>query len=366
MKPRLELMVLLASGLLVAPLLDAESRWDLAAEWVEASDVSLAQLSANRRWELKETAWSGDISFAANGYGMDYVPVPFDFLGEARRLEELSLALQGVGRYRWRENFEWTLTAGIYDGYTNYRSIWLAEFYRQQFEDRQGVPGVSYEQPDPRGGGGGVGFRWEYLRASGYLEVLASARRDEVAPGYEIDFEGLRRGRALLNGTSLSVATENILSPRMRSRVEVRASRVSEREWRLGGEAALNVALGESVVMRLVGGGATEEPQFGAWYGGLTLDWAVNDSWAFFTEVRRYEDTGEIENALLFTSAAPGLESSQASVGVRWGSGNSSWRLKIGRSESDYASPDPRLDFFQNLYADRRWTLLQLSYARTF
>lgn len=120
------------------------------------------------------------------------------------------------------------------------------------------------------------------------------------------------------------------------------------------------------MVVRLVGGGATEEPQFGAWYVGATLDWAISDRWAVFTEGRLYEDTGEIENALLFTSAAPGLDSQQASVGVRWTGENASWRLKIGRSEGDYESPDPRLDFFQNLYADRNWMIVQLSYARTF
>ena len=96
------------------------------------------------------------------------------------------------------------------------------------------------------------------------------------------------------------------------------------------------------------------------------LDWSLNDRWAIFAGGRYHEDNGEIENSRLFTAAAPGLESSQGSVGLTWTGDSSVWRLKVGRSKGDYEFPDPRLDFFQNPYADRHWTLLQLSYSHTF
>lgn len=344
----------------------SESRWDVGAEWVSASDVNLTQLSANRRWELPEKGWSGDVSVAVNGFAMDYEPVAFDFLGQSIELDEVSVALQGLARWRWKENFEWTFSAGANDGYTNYRSIWLAEYYRQQFAERTGVPGDAYVAPKPQGAGAGAGLRWEYARAAGFLEFSVSGRRDEVAPGYEIDFEGLRRSRPILNSTSFVLASENIINARLRSRVELLASRVSERDWRFSGQVSLNAALGENHVLRLLAGGATEDPQFEAWFGGVTWDWSLTDQWAIFAEGRYYEDNGEIENSLLFTAAAPGLESTQGSVGVRWTGERAVWRLKVGRSRGDYESPDPRLDFFQNLYADRHWTLVQLSYSHTF
>lgn len=344
----------------------AESRWDFGGEWVHASDVDLTQLNANQRWELPEKGWSGDVSLAVNGFTMDYVPVAFDFRGKAVSLDEVSVAVQGLARWRWQENFEWTFSAGAYDGYTNFRSVWLAEYYQQQFGELVDVPGDTYVQPTPKGAGGGAGLRWEYMRSTGFLELTVSGRTDEVAPGYEIDFAGLRRSREKLNGTSFALSSENILTARLRSRVEVQAARVSERDWRFSGQVALNAAVSERVVLRLLAGGATEDPQFEAWFGGVTLDWSLNDRWALFAEGRYYEDNGEIENALLFTAAAPGLESTQGSVGVRWVKDATVWRLKVGRSRGDYESPDPRLDFFQNLYADRNWTLLQLSYSHTF
>ncbi|GAB5562918.1 MAG: hypothetical protein SynsKO_45650 [Synoicihabitans sp.] len=351
---------------IIVPFSGAESRWDVGAEWVGSNDVDLLQLNANRRWEIPEKGWSGDLSLAANGFDLDYSSVAFDLFGQDRSISETSLAIQGLARHRVREDFEWTFSAGGYDGYTNFRSIWLAEYYRQQFADRASTAGDDYLVPNPRGGGLGVGFRWEYVRASAFLEITVSGRRDQVAPGYEIDFSGLIRGRTYLNGSSLVIASENLLSARVRSRFELSASRVSERDWRYNGQWSLNTAVGERGVLRWFVGGATENPQFESWYTGGLWDWELNDQWSVFAEGRYYEDNGEIENALLFTSAAPSLKSTQASVGMRWTNDSSVWRVKVGRSRGDYDSPDPRLDFFQNLYADRHWTLVQLSYSHSF
>ena len=126
--------------------LSAESRWDVGAESVSSSDVDLWQFNTNSRWEMPERGLSGDLSVAINSFAADYEPVAFDFLGESVGLDERSVALQSLARWRWKENLELTFSSGIYDGYTNYRSIWLAEYYRQQFAERFGEI--------TRGGGG--------------------------------------------------------------------------------------------------------------------------------------------------------------------------------------------------------------------
>ena len=345
-------------------LLSAQPRIDIAGESFWSEDVQLWQADGRWSWVRGELGLTGELSLATNHFGLDYEPVAFDFRGQAKRVSADNLALQSNVRWRWREDLELIGSAGLYDGFTNFRSVWLAEYFAQQFAPLEQIPGDQWEKPDPKGFNGGGGLRWEYLRASGFLEVVATGLRDEVASGYEIDFDGLRRGRVKLNGFGVTVSTENVLSPRLRSRVEVSGTRVSERETRWSGSAALNVAAGERGVLRLRVGGVMEDPLFEAWFGEATWDWALNDAWGIFAQGRFYEDNGEIENALLFTSAAPGLQSRQGNVGVRWRGETSVVRLQVGRLVSDYEPTNARTDFFHNLYRDRDWTVVQLSYSR--
>ncbi len=273
--------------------------------------------------------------------------------------------MQSNARWRVREDWEWIGSLGAYQGYTNFRSVWLAEYFAQQFEPLGPTALDQWEQPDPQGVNAGAGFRWECVPATAFLEVVATGLRDEVAPGYEIDFTGLRQGRVKLNGFGVTVSTETIWNQRLRSRVELNGTRVSEREVRWGANAALNVAVGENGVMRLRAGGAQEDPQFEAWFGEATWDWTLTDAWAIFAQGRYYEDNGEIENALLFTSAAPGLQSRQWNVGARWRGERTVVRLQVGRLRSRYEPTNPSTDFFQNLYRDRDWNVFQISVSRT-
>ena len=362
----LQRAMLLIGGILIAAMAGAEQRIDVGAEYFGSNDVGLSQGNANWRWERPDRGLIGEVSVAFNRFNLDYQPVPFDFRGASSELTEISRALQTNLRWRTREDWQWIGSAGVYDGYTNYRSIWLAEYFRQQFEPLGATAPDSYVRPDPKGVSAGAGFRWEYVPASGFLELVVTGLRDEVAPGYEIDFDGLRRGRERLNGLGISVSTENVLSSRVRSRVQVSATRVSERNWRISGEGAVNVALAENLVGRLSMGGATEDPQFGAWYGQAVVDWELSERWALFASGRYYVDTGEIEDALLFTSAAPGVISRRIEAGLRWAGASTSIRLAAGRMRSDYEPTNPRTDFFQNLYQDRNWTVVQLTLTRGF
>lgn len=350
---------------LFALSLVAQPRFDFGTEVFDSDDVVLWQADGRWSWEANEQELSGEVSFASNHFTMDYEPVAFDFRGISKRLSANSEALQSNVRWRVREDFEWIGNAGAYQGFTNFRSVWLAEYFEQQFEPIGQTALDRWEQPDPSGINGGVGARWEYVPGTAFLEVVATGLRDEVAPGYEIDFEGLRQSRVKLNGFGITASTENVLSARVRSRVEVTGTRVSEREVRWGANAALNVAVGETGVLRLRAGASQEDPQFEAWFGEATWDWAFSDSWAVFAQGRYYEDNGEIENALLFTSAAPGLTSSQWNLGVRWRGESSVLRLQVGRLQSNYEPTNPSTDFFQNLYSDRNWNIFQLSFSRS-
>lgn len=345
--------------------LQAATPWEVGAEFAGAGDIDLWQAGASARTAVG--GWDHTFSLAHNRFAIEYEPVPFDFRGQSLSRRESTIALQWNGRRQLNDDWTAMLGGGAYRGFTNYRSVWLDEYFRQQYSGLAPAPGAdAYLIAKPRGFNISGGARWAYRPASGFAQLTISQLRDRVAPGYEIDFDGLRRGQRVLAATAVNLSFENVLTTRLRSLVEVRAVKTSAREWRLGVEAGGNIALGERWVLRLQAGATTESPQFDAYYGSATLECEVTPTVAVFATARYYEDTGEIENALLFSSAAPGLRSRQWGAGVRWKGEAWSARLYAAPLRTRYEPTNPNTDFFQNLYADRNWTVVQFALARSF
>ena len=352
----------------LGPLLRADvGTWtEFSAESVRADDIALARATAAARLvrgdtEFTVTAVRGELEF-------DYQPVPFDFRGRALSRSETSTALRAAGQHRIAGGPATALfSLGGYQGYTSYRSAWLDEYYRQQYAALAGIPGLDAFRPAaPAGRDATLGARWEYIPGNAFAQFTAGYAQDHVAPGYEIDFAGLRRSQETLATTSATLAFENVLSPRVRSRVEVRAADTSGREWRVGGEAELRAALGEAWIVRAHAGGASERPDFTARFAGLALEREMGAGISAYVEGRLYRDTGEIENALLFTSAAPALRSRSFGVGLRRDGDRWSWRLAASRLHTDFAPTNLNTDFFRNLYRDRDWLTLQAALSVRF
>jgi thiol-disulfide isomerase/thioredoxin len=326
-------------------------RVSLAFDGALSSDIQLMQESASYRigsgmWELTLTGGLGTI-------GADYVPVDFDFLGKSTRLDELRGFGQLSGRWQWGERLTVVGGGGLYDGFADYRSVWLSEYYRQQFST---LPG--YESPNPSGHNVSGGVRWEYWAAVGFAQLEVGYLADRIAPGYEIDFEGLRQGRTTLHTTSWRISLENVLHRRLRVLHEFRRIDTSDRDSRLGYQGTANFALGERWVARVQGGLSSEEPQFESWYAGATLEYELAAGWLVSVSARYYEDTGEIENSN-FTNAAPPLEAWQAGLGLRYVGDGWAFKLFAAPYSTRYGAFGIGTAFFANLYRDRGWGLVQ-------
>ena len=340
-------------------------RSDFAFEQIDASDVTLLQTSAAISTE--GDAWQSDISLSASEFEFDYEPVSFDFNGSPVERSERNYAFQINTRRSLGEDWTLMLGGGAYDGYTNYRSAWLDEYYRQQFSNLNGVPGAElYGRAKPNGFNASAGLRWAYRPSSAYAQLSVSQLQDDVSPGYEIDFEGLRRGQTTLATSAISLSTENIITKRVRSLLSLRASQTSERDWRYGAELALNAALGEQWIARFRLGASTEDPTFDAWYAGFALERTLDDRFSLYLDGRYYDDTGEIENAFLFTNAAPGTRSERIGLGLKWTGQQWSGRIYLAHIDTRFDPPQGNVDFFRNLYADRDWTVFQLAFSRAY
>ena len=175
-------------GYIIAGLLGASVLWgqmlEMSSEWLEAEDVRLMTGSVSGKMELSEglelrTEW------AFNSIDFDYRPDPIDFsqMGGERNEENQAVSL----RLR-KELGKWRIegTGTYYRGYRSLSDAWLDEFYGQKYGANV-LPGVHYEVIEPRGYGGTVSTRWEYLKSTGYVSLGLGMIQDRVAPSYEID-----------------------------------------------------------------------------------------------------------------------------------------------------------------------------------
>jgi thiol-disulfide isomerase/thioredoxin len=284
-----------------------------------------------------------------------------------RELSAGRFGAQGAGRFDVSDTLSVTLGGGIYDGHQSYRSLWLDEYYRHMAdvlkEDMEELKG--YEEADPWGCNVSTGLRWEYLPDAGFAEATVSYLYDVVSPGYEIGVPLIRLGDHY-DTVSGNLAFENVLTRRVRTKVECRIDDTTDREWRYTVQGSLNYALAEHWVVRLTAARAEENPCFKStsFSGVLERDW--HGTWFASLFARYYEDNGEIVNAIAGNAAAPPLETYQAGLGLRWQGRRSSLKLVAGPCFSRYDSECRRDPAFDQLYQDRDWLAVQLAFVHTY
>lgn len=354
-----------ALALLVAPGGNgtaAETRaLELDAEFQSANDLLLTQTTA--AWFDRTGPWQWNLAVSGASIALDYEPVALDFFGRPASLEEARFLAQAGVKYQVVERLSLQGTATGYTGFTDYQSVWINEWYQQFFA---GLPGLA--DPDPNGRNASFGLRWEYLRGAGWIESSLTYAFDEIAPGYDeiidpvLGLVGVQPLSSELETLAASVRFENILHRRVRTRVELRLTDQDERSRRLAAVGSLNWAFAEDWVARLEGGYAAEDPDFEAWWFGGTLERRLGEHWWLSGFGRRYEDTGEIENSLSFTTSSPALRAWTAGVGLRGQWGRHSFKLTGGPYYTEYAPVDFSTIFFANLYRDRSFGLVQAAY----
>jgi thiol-disulfide isomerase/thioredoxin len=341
---------------------------EVDVEGLWSSDIWIADTRLTYRQERGGTEWNA--AFGYTRYEEDYRPFRIvDFFGFDEHIEEDRFSLSGELRQSVSERVTLLGAAGAYDGYADYRRVWIANRYRQLL-DHPDFPRIEpYEEPDPKGFNVSAGARWEYLPLAGFAEVRLGYARDQTAPGYTFEIDTNRppaeqtvvvQGRDRFDTRSLSFSSENVLTRRVRVLNEFFFSEVTDRELRFGYKGSVNVALGERWVLRAYGGMSTEEPQFDAWYVGGSIEFELAPAWLLSVSGRYYEDTGEIENSLPVTSAAPPLTSYEMGVGLRYAGRRWSARLYGGPFWTDYHSRPGIGEEFTFLYVDRNWGLAQL------
>lgn len=329
--------------------------WESAFLW--ADGIFLSSDTLYHQW----TADAIDIGLQVDrrSYELDYEPRIFGF---DTRLDRDQWTLSSDAAWRWSENFEWLGAVSYYDGFADYRSLWISEYYAQFFG---GVP--NYVDPSPKGFSVSSGLEWTYIPVMAKVGLTGGYARDTIAPAYDVTDEGVERSRPNLYTNFIRVTTENVLHRRLVVQNLFQYTDTTDREERWSFRSGWNWALNDDFTLRLHAGGAVEQPRFDALFGGATLERAFRDEWFLRLTGRYYRDTGEIENSLGgFTSAAPALDAFEVGLGLRWTGIHSSLNLYVGYYQTEYGALSGDNEFLENLYNDRRWGLLQIGYTYTF
>jgi thiol-disulfide isomerase/thioredoxin len=329
-----------------------EALWD--------SDFRLYQTSWS--WRESRPGWDYLIQAGWNRHDLDYEPAPTDFISQATELTEDMVSVLGRLRVRWGPRWRLELSGGGYDGFSDYRSVWLDEYYRQFFGP---VPG--YRPADPGGFHLGPGLQWEAIPGSMIVQAGLVYQFDQVSPGYEKEpFQPLVRGAERLDTLAGTIGVEHALTKRLRLLQEVRFTDTTERELRLGYKASANWALGRNWVARGVGGVTHEGPSFLAWQVQGNLDYDIDQQWFVGFFGRYYEDSGLVRDPRLVSSASPPLATFRTGLAIRHQSGGLSCKLAFGPYWTRYDEVAPISQDFSTLYASREWFFVEAAVGYRF
>lgn len=323
-------------------------------------------LLTDTRFELRRSDVKSSISASfSHGYiGLQYVP---EFIGVEvpKDIYDNRYTVQLQGRYRAMDQLTLMVGGGGYQGYSDYRSMWLNEHYRQLYSR---VPG--YEKAHPWGFNVSGGLRLEYWPSRGFIQANVVYQHDVVAPGYEARiFQPLLRQRDKYDTVSFGLSLENVLTKRLRALQEFQITNTTTRELRYSLQSSLNCALGEHYALRLALSGVKEEPVFESWSVGGTLEREWDEKWFVSLFGRYYEDTGEITTSLPGNSAAPLVRTVHAGIGLRWQGQQSAFKFVAGPYSTRYGFPsttNTSIYSFSKLYRDRDWFSAQLSFSHEF
>lgn len=334
-------------------LFDGEQEFDLEYEALLSSDIDVNRGAL--RYSQRRGDWNFDLGLSTTDYSIDYQPfAPLG--GLPNSLNENTRQASFTVGYSLNETLDTNLSFNYYDGFADFRSVWIAEYYRQAFN----FPGSGYQSPDPHGFSITSGWQWN-PKAGTRVSFDLTYSEDTIAPGWSFQDPG----NDLLKNRAASIRWEQAINPRLKTETSFTYFDITDREARMILQSSWNFAINDDLTLGANIGGSIEEPDFSALYGGLALTYEVNPNLSLRAEARLYEDSGEIETSG-FNASAPQVLTTEVGLSALYETGPHSVRLSVSRYLNDYGAPDPENEFFTNLYNDRDWWTIRTAYSYRF
>ncbi len=341
--------------------------YSISTETLTTSDISLQRLDIRRNQNTKEWEWDNLLSY--NRIDVDYEPFrAADIIGRPARLTESSGAFQTTASHSPSTLLEHQISGGGYYGYSDHRSLWLDEYYRQQFS---GIDG--YRFANPWGVNLSAGTQWDTQRPIGRIGSFITIQQDDVAPGYDRPlFQELDRGRERIHSGSLLFEQESIVSKFARMRNQLSFTRTTDRELRYQYSTYFNLALTEYWVLRAEAATTFEttesegEPDFHSYSAGFTAEYDWDQKLFLSFSGRKYEDNGQIETSILVSAGPPPLKTTHLGAALRWQGERIALKIDLASYFTRFDEVDSPIRPFGNLYQNRDWLLANISLSRPF
>lgn len=355
MKPTLCIFWLFsACALGSTPWFTGQKELEVSSELLSSDDIDVQ--TYNTLFSGTEGAWTIDATISFAAYRETYKPVLF---GSTEALSEETW-MAGIGATReWSKEWSGSFSLNAYDGFSDYRSIWISEYYRQLFGAFS-----AYQPPEPGGFSVAAGSTWDYLPGSGATSLSVFYANDEIAPGWGFDpsIGSPVPGDDVLETIGATLTTDQAVNGWLKTRLILSARNTTDRETRFGIENAWAATAGP-VAFRISGGYSDENPSFDASHIGAILEWNFLPEWSASIGYRAYRDSGEIQSSG-FNALAPPVDSSEIFAGILWDRADLAISAGVGFLESDYEPLSEDNEFFGNLYKDRDW--LTFRFAATY
>ncbi|MEZ7921000.1 MAG: hypothetical protein QMC24_11780 [Akkermansiaceae bacterium] len=267
------------------------------------------------------------------------------------------------------EDLSFTFGFSHYEGFNNYASLWISEYYDQFV----GIPDpTNYNPADPSGSTLSGNLIWDYDPGVARLTLSFSYGNDEIVPAWSLVpnpsnffMPEATPTRSSFDTYTGSVAWAKALSPSLRNQTTFRFSEVTELNPRFQLQNDTAWAISDELTLRAQTGASFQHPDFEAFYGGLSLVYDLNVNWSVGVSARVYDDTGEIV-PVGFNTAAPAITSTEFSASLAWQKLSTTVRISAGIYDVDYGPLGPSNQFFADLYRDRSFLVTRLALTYTF
>ncbi len=329
-------------------------------EALASDDIKLIESAAYLHFS--EGNYETVLSYQHSVYGIDYRPPANAPIGQANEREASKDALHFATQGPAGEDLEWLVEGGGYIGSSDYKSLWVAEYYRQLFKDYAG-----YREHRPMGLNYLLGLRWDYLPSSAFMKISVFGGHDRVSPRWDpILGQGLSSSRTSVDSIGGRIELENVLTRRFRTHNRLTVIENSDRSPRWSFESLNNYALLDSWVLKGTVGSALESPDYHAFWTTATVEWDYRQTWFVGLNARFYQDSGETNELTHYGINAPPATTFGVSAAVRWISGANQASLGVGPYWTRYDPESGDSSPVSVLYSDRAWLWLQAAWSYQF